>query len=44
MSETRKSLRVIDKNVDLQSKRGIAVMLEDGAGGSEKVIYPIQSS
>lgn len=44
MSETRKSLRIIDKDVDLQSKRGIAAMLEDVTGETEKLIYPIQSN
>ncbi|MBR6762635.1 MAG: hypothetical protein IKM13_02670 [Clostridia bacterium] len=44
MSETRKSLKIIDKNVDLQSKRGIGALLEDITGESEKLIYPIQSN
>lgn len=43
MTETKKSLRIIEKDVDLQSKRGIRAMLSDGKGEVEKFIYPLMS-
>ncbi len=44
MSETKKSLRIIEKDVDLQSKRGIRAILSDGTTDVEKFIYPLMST